>query len=198
MKKTILSILLIVLIIFVTNCSSSQKKRSIEETKETFNQEKIELGSNYVKATKSVLGRNLLSSLKKGGAENAISFCSEKAFTLTDSMATLQNIKIKRVSDKSRNPDNMANSSELIYIAISKNLLANNEKIKPQISEIAGKMVGYYPIITNKMCLQCHGEIDKDILPNTLAKIKTLYPQDKATGYGSNELRGIWVVEMEK
>ena len=32
--------------------------------------------------------------------------------------------------------------------------------------------------------------------PETLNKIHELYPDDKATGYGPNELRGIWVIEM--
>ena len=32
----------------------------------------------------------------------------------------------------------------------------------------------------------------------TLAKINQLYPNDKATGYDVNQLRGIWVVEMTK
>ena len=52
--------------------------------------------------------------------------------------------------------------------------------------------------MTNIMCLQCHGKPDKDILPNTLTKIGSLYPEDKAIGYGVDELRGIWVVEMDK
>jgi hypothetical protein len=48
------------------------------------------------------------------------------------------------------------------------------------------------------MCLQCHGIPNNQILPTTLSKIKELYPTDKATGYGENELRGIWVIEMDK
>jgi hypothetical protein len=29
-------------------------------------------------------------------------------------------------------------------------------------------------------------------------KILALYPEDKAIGYSTNELRGIWVVKMKK
>lgn len=36
------------------------------------------------------------------------------------------------------------------------------------------------------------------IEPKTYKKIKALYPSDKATGYATNELRGMWVVEMNK
>ncbi len=45
--------------------------------------------------------------------------------------------------------------------------------------------------------MQCHGDPETDILPETYTKIKELYPEDKAIGYIENELRGIWVVEME-
>ena len=59
-------------------------------------------------------------------------------------------------------------------------------------------MTGYYPITTQAMCLQCHGNPESDIAPETLSAIERFYPEDLATGYGENELRGIWVVEMAK
>jgi hypothetical protein len=48
------------------------------------------------------------------------------------------------------------------------------------------------------MCLQCHGKPGTDLSETTIAKLSQLYPNDKATGYGINELRGIWIVEMNK
>lgn len=51
--------------------------------------------------------------------------------------------------------------------------------------------------MTNGMCLQCHGTIGQEVSSETFTKIKELYPKDRATGYGLNELRGIWVVEMD-
>ena len=38
----------------------------------------------------------------------------------------------------------------------------------------------------------------KDIEAETLNKIDQFYPADLAKGYASSELRGIWVVEMQK
>ncbi len=52
--------------------------------------------------------------------------------------------------------------------------------------------------MTNQMCMQCHGETNTEVLTNTLSKINTLYPDDKAMGYKVGELRGIWVVELNK
>lgn len=157
-----------------------------------------ELGKHYAMSTKAVLGKNLRGAIKNKGTENAVAFCNVNAYPLTDSMAVVLNAKIKRVSDKPRNPLNAANTAELKYIDAGKQMLARGEKIKPVVRESNGKMVGYYPIVTNKMCLQCHGKPNKGILPGTLTKIKGLYPEDKATGYDLNELRGIWVVEMDK
>jgi mono/diheme cytochrome c family protein len=154
-------------------------------------------GLNFAMATKAVLGKNLLNAIQTKGTEGALSFCNEQAYHLTDSMSTALNANIKRVSDKNRNPANTANADELAFIENAKSLLAGGQKISPKIIEKGDKVVGYYPILTDKMCLQCHGQPTQDIQSATLARIKTLYPQDKAFGYSENELRGIWVVEMK-
>ena len=157
----------------------------------------LQQGLDIALATKAVLGKNLLTAIKTRGTAEALSFCNERAAVLTDSMAMKLNAKVRRVSDKNRNPDQAAGPEELAYIQYAHATLKEGNKPKPQIQEMGGKQVGYYPIMTNAMCLQCHGDADKDIDPATLGKLKDLYPMDKAIGYGVNELRGIWVVEME-
>lgn len=157
-----------------------------------------QLGLQYAMQTKSVLGKNLLQAINTKGTENALEFCSTKAYPLTDSMAVVLNASIKRVSDKNRNPQNAANADELAYIQKGKTMLQQGQPIPPQVQEREGKIVAYYPIMTDQMCLQCHGKPEEQILPPTLEKIATLYPEDKATGYDLNQLRGIWVVEMDK
>jgi cytochrome c553 len=157
-----------------------------------------ELGLSYALQTKAILGKNLLNAINTKGTDGAVDFCSTKAYPLTDSMAQVLHANIKRVSDKNRNPKNAANELELKYISQAKDLLSKGEKIKPQVQEINGKMVGYYPIMSDKMCLQCHGQPKTQVLQTTLSKIETIYPSDKALGYDLNQLRGIWVVEMNK
>lgn len=157
----------------------------------------LELGKKWAMQTKSVLGKNLLHAIKTEGTEEAVAFCHTRAYPLTDSMSTVLNARIKRVSDRNRNPENAANERQLAYIQEAKAQLAVGESIKPQIYESAGQVECYYPILTNKMCLSCHGN-PEEMDPGTLKKIQTLYPEDKATGYGENELRGIWVVEFER
>jgi mono/diheme cytochrome c family protein len=172
-----------------------QEKKKYGTVSETSS---IDKGQEIAMQTKATLGKNLLEAINTKGTENAVSFCSTRAIPLTDSMSLALNAKIKRVSDKNRNPSNAANKAELAYIEAMKSALSQNKDLKPLITRIGDKDVGYYPILTNQMCLQCHGQSKTEILPKTALKIGTLYPQDKATGYKLNELRGIWVVEMDK
>lgn len=158
----------------------------------------LELGRSIANQTKAELGKNLMAAVKKDGPAKAVDFCSTRAIPLTDSMSVLLNAKVKRVSDKARNPKNQANDVELAFIEELKAAIAKGEKVSPKVTEVNGKMLGYYPIETNDMCLKCHGTPNKTINPATLKAIKNKYPNDKATGYNSNEIRGIFVVEMTK
>ena len=156
-----------------------------------------EQGKKMAMTTKAILGKNLMGAIQQRGTDGAISFCNIEAILLTDSMATVQNAQIKRVSDRNRNPNNAANSSELAYINKAKEQLVQGEDIFPYFEEVDGHKRGFYPILTNQMCLQCHGRPQIDIAPSTLALLRDLYPNDQAVGYGENELRGIWVVDWD-
>lgn len=157
-----------------------------------------DLGREYAMGAKAVLGKNLMGAIKAKGTPHAVDFCNTRAFPLTDSMAKHYNVSIKRVSDKPRNPSNVANEAEIAFINVLHERIAKGEELGSQMTEINGKMVGYYPIETNAMCLQCHGTPEADIKKLTQDKIKEKYPKDKAIGYGDNQIRGIWVVEMDK
>lgn len=151
-------------------------------------------GLKYALGTKAVLGKNLMGTIQKKGTDEALAFCNVKAYPLTDSMAVVYNSQIKRVTDQPRNPSNQANSSELEFIKTFKNQVADKKAITPLSETVNGKAHVYYPIVTNTMCLQCHGQPNKDIQPSTLSKIKLLYPNDKAVGYTENQVRGMWHV----
>ena len=178
-----------------------EKNYELERLKHKINLEELsysELGKNVAMSTKSILGKNLKNAIQNNGTANAVEFCNERAYQLTDSMSIAFNTKIKRVSDKARNPLNRANKSELKYIDNAKQILAKGGKINAQVQEVNGKMVAYYPIVTNKMCLQCHGQPKTQIQGETLKKLNNLYPKDMAKGYTENEIRGIWMIEMLK
>jgi len=155
------------------------------------------LGMRYALATKKELGKNLMGTIQKKGTLAALAFCHENAYPITDSMATLQNAVIKRVSDKPRNPKNKATSKELGIIDDFKQAIANDAEYEPVTEIIHDEVRFYYPIVTNSMCLQCHGTREQ-LKPQLLDTLSVLYPNDKAVGYDVNEVRGIWSITLKK
>lgn len=152
-----------------------------------------EMGMHFALTTKTQLGKNLMNVIKTKGTKNAVSFCNTQAYPLTDSMASVHQVEIKRVSDKPRNPKNKANETELAHISTFKTQLKNGEEIKPIVKEKSGMVYFYAPIKTNEMCMKCHGTPEDEVLKEILS----LYPNDKATGYTPNQVRGIWSIKMK-
>lgn len=164
---------------------------------ETSNIEVSKLSSDslnsYATATKKLLMKNVAEQMQKGGPESALEFCNIEAMPLTKSMSDKHGLVIYRVSDKNRNPNNIANAEEFKLIEQYKKQLLAGELLKPVRTE-----THYYePLITNGMCLQCHGEPVKNIQPKVAAKIAELYPKDLATGYKENEVRGLIVIKTK-
>ncbi|WP_340154471.1 DUF3365 domain-containing protein [uncultured Winogradskyella sp.] len=157
-----------------------------------------ERGLKYALTTKAVLGKNVMGTIQQKGVLEALAFCNEQAYPLTDSMSVVHHAKIKRVSDKPRNPKNIANLEELKYIEDFKKTIVNNEEPKPLVKEFDKNVKVYYPITTNTMCLQCHGKPNETLNELTLTKIRSLYPMDQAIGYDVNEVRGIWSITFDK
>lgn len=157
-----------------------------------------DIGLKYALSTKTQLSKNLMGAIKKNGTRRAVTFCNERAYALTDSMARIHNAKIKRVSDKPRNQNNKANAVELGHIKTFKTLVSKQQEVKAIVEEQGNKVNFYYPITTNSMCLQCHGTPNKELTSETYKTIKGLYPNDKAIGYDVNQVRGIWSISFDK
>ncbi len=172
--------------------------KKIGATNAEENKPPAEKGLEYALNTKKELGKNLMGTIQKKGTVEAVEFCNVRAYPITDSMAMAQNATIKRVSDKPRNPKNLASKKELKIIEQFKDAVANGEDYQPVTEVENGRNTFYYPITTNSMCLQCHGIPNKSIQPEVLTTIKDLYPNDKATGYDINEVRGMWAIEFDE
>ena len=156
-----------------------------------------DIGLNYALSTKAKLGKNLIKAIEEDGTVGAVEFCNIEAMKLTDSMSVKHNAIIKRVSDKTRNPKNMANAKELGHIAAFKEQVKDGSDIDPIVEDINGEVNFYYPITTNTMCLQCHGTPNEQITAMTFNALNKLYPEDKATGYDEGQVRGIWSINFE-
>ncbi len=175
------------------NKNWKQSGRTVTETKT--DKSYSDIGLEYALETKKLLGKNLMGTIQEKGTIEALEFCNIQAMPLTNSMAVKFNASIKRVSDKNRNPNNKANTEELKYIAQFEKQMAAKETIEPVTIESENKIQFYYPIETNTMCLQCHGT---EIKPEVSKRILKLYPNDLATGYNENEVRGIWSITFNK
>lgn len=156
-----------------------------------------DIGMEYARQAKTALGKNLIRAIQNKGTVGAIGFCNTHAIRLTDSLSTMKNAVIQRVSDKPRNQDNRATEEELRYVDFFKRTLSSGNDVQPVVNISNGEVDFYYPIITNGMCLQCHGKPTEQIVPETLGALKKMYPDDEAIGYGENEVRGIWSIKFE-
>jgi cytochrome c553 len=155
------------------------------------------IGLEYATAAKELLGKNLMGAIQSKGTANALEFCNVQAMPLTDSIARAHQADIKRVSDKNRNPKNTATAEEIVILKnFQADLEAGNEP-QPLLKQASGKVHFYYPIVTNSMCLSCHGT-EKDIAPEVAKRIIKFYPMDKATGYAENQVRGIWSITFKQ
>jgi hypothetical protein len=186
MKKVFLFSSIALVFIQCSN-NGAQPKVSGNEISKQKTEISIDSLKSYAGETKKLLMKNVGQQIQKGGVESAMDFCNIEAMPLTKSMSEKHGFVISRVSDKMRNPKNVANSEELKLIAQYKKQLLAGELLKPVRTE-----THYYePLVTNAMCLQCHGEVGQNIQPSVAAKISKLYPKDLATDYKENEVRGL-------
>jgi cytochrome c553 len=154
-----------------------------------------EKGMEIALGTKKVLGQNLMGAIQTKGTIHAMEFCSTQAMSLTDSMAQKYNATVQRVTNKTRNPMNEVTSAEAELVEYFAEQVKAGEDPQPILIPQNGSTRFYYPIVTNSMCLQCHGK-PGDIEPQVKEKILKIYPQDEAIGYSENEVRGIWKINL--
>lgn len=180
-------------------CTDAEPKK---ESKKVLSAEEK---ANYITNGKAIalhtftaLSGALSEKIQSGGIPEAIEYCNVAAYPLTDSIASLYNAQVKRVSDKTRNPSNRPNSTELEVIAAYQNEIANGEKLKPVILEEDGMVYFMAPILIKPMCLNCHGVPEKNISKDNLALIREKYPKDMAINYAEGDLRGIWSIQFSE
>lgn len=157
-----------------------------------------EKGMEYAMATQGALGKTLQNKIQEDGIQQAMVFCKEEALPITDSLSRKFGANISRITDRPRNPLNAATAEEMKFISNFKSELSSGQNPEALVVRQGDHVNFYYPILTNNLCLKCHGTGGEDIQQEVLTAIEELYPQDLATGYTSNELRGLWKVSFEQ
>lgn len=155
-----------------------------------------ETGLEYAMAVQAALGKTLQQKIAQEGAPAAIEFCNLNALAITDSLSRELGATISRITDRPRNPKNSASDGEMKYISAYRDDLAEGHTAKGLVALRDDRIHVYYPIVTNTLCLQCHGSPETEITPEVYSRIRERYPEDRAMGYSAGELRGLWKVSF--
>ena len=142
------------------------------------------------------LKSELMSAMNEGGPVNAISVCQVKAPEIARASGD-DYWSIKRVTDRNRNPENLASESETAILARFADTTGNAPEFSFEWVEGADEITYRYykPIFLAPLCVKCHGATDK-IDPRVKDALNDKYPDDRATGYTPGDLRGMFVVEV--
>lgn len=193
--------------IFLLSLSSCIQKTSQEQNNESstttgrreIQQKLIDDGIAISTQLQQTLAAHLKRAVEDSGVAYALNYCNLQAYQLTDSIAQMHGVNIKRVSHKARNLLNKAEENELKVINDFQAALDRGETAFPKITEGNEHSTFFAPImIQSPLCLKCHGEPETDIAPEDFIVIKMLYPKDEATGFKLNDLRGMWRIDFTK
>jgi len=150
---------------------------------------------NVATSTPPKLLAVLQEEIAKGGPESAIEVCRDKAPAMARAASEQSGWNVKRVSLRNRNPKAVPDAWERAALedfdrrAAAKESPATLERAEVTIEN--GQAVQRYmrALPTMPLCTQCHGAADK-LSPAVTAKLKALYPDDRAVGYAVGEIRG--------
>ena len=164
-----------------------------------FNTEK-QRAIEAVKTFASSLEAELKKGLNEGGATDALTICNTRAVLIAMDVSEKQNLTIKRVSLKNRNPDNAPNEWQKKILENFENRKLSGESVAEltyaDMVEIdSGKQFRFMKAIPTKaICITCHGE---NISADVKDRLDKLYPNDKARGYRPGDIRGAFVVTRD-
>lgn len=204
---------LLFLITTALGCGFSTEKRRPEAIEETLSERSVKKiaeadilnevtkqGGSITAAIQSVFLNKISEQYANGGYEKAAEYCAVEAYPLTDSLASVYKVFLKRVSLKPRNPANAPSEVERGLLeayeyAHEKGLPLNTnvQFIRPGDTILYNKPI----FIASELCLNCHGP-KEELSEGVKALLAKKYPEDKATGYKPGDLRGMWSLKFLK
>ncbi|WP_051379135.1 Tll0287-like domain-containing protein [Derxia gummosa] len=142
----------------------------------------------------------LQTTIAEHGAAEAVSACSEKAPAAARKASEDTGWQIRRVSQRNRNPGGVPDAWEAKALAdFDTAVAAGADPATLERSEFVtegGRTVFRYAkaLATQPMCVTCHGAPD-GIPSDVRARIASVYPDDRATGFAPGQIRGALVVK---
>lgn len=143
------------------------------------------------------LKKELLTALQAEGPLGALATCNEKALSITAALSAKYGVEVGRNSLKLRNPKNAPDEWETrVLKTFAERQVQGEDLAKMEFYEVfekeGKKQVRYLKAIpVASPCLTCHGS---EVAPEVSAKLKALYPEDKATGFKVGDLRGAFTL----
>ena len=143
------------------------------------------------------LKATLQASMKANGPVESIAVCNSDAPIISSKVSKDKGLTVERTSLKYRNPDNKPDAWETSVLEQFEQRKQKGEPVKTmefsELTEHDGQKVFRYMkvIPTGEVCLKCHGSNVQQPIVN---KIKSLYPNDMATGFKMGDIRGAFSV----
>ncbi len=151
----------------------------------------VEIGQQASKKLLKTLVSELKKAMKEGGPYKAIDVCSQKALKLTEKVSEEEGVQIKRTTFKYRNPKNAPDKYEKEALEYFEKALKEKGKLPEYyLQKVEGGYRYYMPLKVKHICLTCHGDPQK-MDKKLLEKIRSIYRDDKATGYREGDFRGV-------
>ena len=143
----------------------------------------------------------LTDEIARSGPEGAILVCRDKAPQLAKAASEESGWTVRRVSLKNRNPKAAPDAWERAALEDFDRRAAAGESPatleKAELVQDDGRSVRRYmrALPTQQLCLQCHGSAEQ-LKPAVLERLRTIYPDDKATGYAVGQIRGAMTIRQ--
>ena len=136
----------------------------------------------------TTLKEALVSAIQTGGFENGVNICKEQAPQIAKKLS-IDGWQVSRTSLKVRNTDNQASDWEVENLKRFDSLFKQGVPVATLEASQQTQDTFYYmkAIPTGQVCLACHGtSVDKTLQQTITAE----YPEDAATGFTLNDIRG--------
>lgn len=182
---------LVPVMVFTALISSCSQPQSPVKTEADYRH----MGDSIIKATFDTLRNALTTAMQTKGVSQAVHYCNENAYPITATLAS-ENITIKRVAEKYRNPQNAPDSIDAIQWNIFLAAKAKGDSLRSVVITEKNLLHYYKPILLQPTCISCHGDSGKDIPQAVINTIDSLYPRDKARDFAVGDLRGMWKISF--
>lgn len=148
-----------------------------------------------------MMSANIKPKIEKGEILAGTQFCANESFSKIEELnKTLgDSISIKRISLNNRNPNSYPFEDEKKILEAFDLLEKSNSFLPKEITQLTsdGNYKVYIPsTMSSKSCKSCHG--DKNKTNEEVRKfLQEKYPNDKAFGFSSGQVRGAVVVTVK-